>query len=90
MHTYPGFNADDLVFGNVGIEFWIVNINTKEHVTVANVRMTQARQLIVDLNAELIYWCDDKQKSINSAEWDGTNRRLIHSARKGKCVCFLI
>jgi len=90
MHTYPGFNADDLLFGKVGDGLWIVNINTKEHVAVGNLPMKSVQQLTVDPNEELIYWCDTNLNSIISAKWDGTNRRVIRQEKKCKCVCFLI
>ena len=90
MHTYPGFNADDLLFGKVGDGLWIVNINTKEHVAVGNLPMQWASQLTVDPNEELIYWNDKNIRSIMSANWDGSNRRVIRQERKRKCVCFLI
>jgi len=90
MHTYPGFHADDLLFGVVGFKIWIIDINTKEHGTVPNVSLYYVTQLIVDPNGEAIYWSEFLSQTVNSVKWDGTNRRVIHKSRNCKCVCVLI
>ena len=87
MHNYPGFHADDLTFATVGHEIWIINIKTKEHVRVANVTVRFVPQLTVDPKEELIYWCDNTLRTISSAKWDGTNRRVIRKPKKSKCLC---
>jgi len=86
MCIYPGLHADELTVLSVGHDIWIVNINTKEHVTLRQVIAKYLGQ--IDVDEEYIYWTDLDDKSINSINWDGTNRTVMQKLSDRKCLFF--